>query len=128
MKRTRELRSIQIDRAVGKKVPIFPSNHPCYVDDGHILIRVSIPYYKGVLLLAVLRGQESRKHFVRTYLQMPILPLDVDFVNKKPHQLTRFTIHRSALAMGYKAAEPIGNKYRVEKRLDWFTPEVLRAA
>ena len=90
--------------------------HPCHVD------------HKGVILLANIPGQDSRRYSVKTWLPIPTLPLDVDFNNKKPHHLTHFAIHRSGLAMGHKAAESLGTNYRVEKLPECFTPEVLRAA
>ena len=35
-RRVRELRAIQIERAMGKSVPMFKMTHPCYLDDSNM--------------------------------------------------------------------------------------------
>ena len=93
-RRIREIRAGQIEKAVGTKVPIFRPPHPCILKEAHMLIRVTIPYSKnGALLLGSFPGVKSERHELASHHPLPTISPEVDFVKKKPDQLTHFAIY-----------------------------------
>ena len=78
-RRVRDIRAEQIERIAGNKTSVFRAPHPCLLKEGHMLIRVSIPYNKnGALLLGSFPGMKTEKHVVKDIMQVPTLALNVD--------------------------------------------------
>ena len=124
--RTRDIRSVQIERTFTTPMTLFPTGHMCNTKDGKsVVMRVSTPYStKGELLLKTLPGESPTRYTLKNPLQIHHLKLEADFKdNKLITPLAHCVLHFATRALGYKLKEG-----KVAERPAWFTPEVLRAA
>ena len=124
--RTRDIRSVQIERAFSNSMTLFPSGHMCNSKDGKsVVMRVSTPYStQGHLLLRTLPGESPTRYTLQDAIQIHHLKLEADFKdNKLITPMIHCVLHFATRALGYKFKEG-----KVAERPAWFTPEVLRAA
>ena len=124
--RTRDIRSVQIERTFTTPMTLFPTGHMCNAKDGKsVVMRVTTPYsITGELLLKTLPGESPTRYTLKNPLQIHHLKLEADFKdNKLITPLAHCVLHFATRALGYKLKEG-----KVAERPAWFTPEVLRAA
>ena len=69
-----------------------------------------------------LPGTKPMRYNLTKSLIIPHMKLDADFKDNRLSQLTHCALHFAARALGYKIKDQ-----KVDDRLEWFTPELLRA-